>query len=164
MDTCTPIRVMSIVTPPKPDPLTIRHQPPVVIKEQPNQWTFYQILSEFKEKNSFSFVDELAHTIKQQYDAVLLAQTLSSSLYRRWSRFFNSLRKTPISKWSSDEINQWAEYINKTKKVYLLSEYLPEVIAVIIRAMELTMGYKPNGVQMIALLAMLNNTNPKDGY
>uniref|UniRef100_A0A915E7V6 SecA DEAD-like N-terminal domain-containing protein n=1 Tax=Ditylenchus dipsaci TaxID=166011 RepID=A0A915E7V6_9BILA len=105
-------------------------------------------------------VDPLFFKIKEQYNRILLAQKNTSSFYNHniWSGLIGN---NHIVNWSIKSIEQWAQFFVQNKDKQKAEKYLPEAVAVIIRATELTMKEKPSGEQIISLLVLLNKEKPQ---
>ncbi|CAF5228571.1 unnamed protein product, partial [Rotaria magnacalcarata] len=74
----------------------------------------------------------------------------------RTSNICTDLSSKWIMNWTKDDIRQWTDMLreeNRSHKEYFNwdKDFLPEIIAFIVRAVELYHGYHPRNIQLIAL-------------
>jgi len=86
----------------------------------------------------------------------------------RTSNICTDLSSKWIMNWTKDDIRQWADMLreeNRSHKEYFNwdKDFLPEIIAVIVRAVELYHGYHPRNIQLIALGIFLEPHSKEKG-
>jgi len=110
-------------------------------------------------------IDELKNlSLNQRYNDVfrllenpkLYQNYQTICLYEeRDSQFFP--QNLPIKSWKQKDVKSWAKSFRKAPK----PEAILEMIAIIVRAVELKFGYKPRMVQLLTVLILLEGTQEK---
>jgi len=126
-----------------------------------------QLIEAMKEKIGQGQINE---SIKH-----LLGETRIADLFKRINSFYDGGEDSAICEcnnliktWTKDNIRQWADTLRKEKrssKEYFdwNRGYLPEIMAVIIRAVEIYHGYRPRDIQLIALAIFLEPNSSAKG-
>ncbi|CAF3446708.1 unnamed protein product [Rotaria socialis] len=140
-----------------------------------------QLIEAMKEKVGEGKINESIKNLLEEKKINNLFETIYSFCGERFNQEENTLQSekkyssicTPLSNkvikdWTKADIRQWADILREEKrssKTYfdLNEKYLPEIMAVIIRAVKIYHGYHPRNIQLIALAIFLQPTGSAKG-
>ena len=96
-----------------------------------------------------------AQKLTKSYDAIIAAYQSPASILRQV--------RQPIAQWSRPTVTEWAETVRKHYNTTATRKRISqgELLAVMMRAVELTHGFAPRATQLLSVLTLLNTPDKK---